>query len=159
MNSLDNTHGKGVKFEFPRVGQVELEEGNEAKGLLGENARRFLWKIREHTSKRIFLMYAIIQTGGKQYRVSPGDVVKVEKLDGNVGDTVTFENVLMIGGEKEPIIGSPVVKGASVTGTITEQDKAKKITILKFKRRKGYRRKMGHRQPFTRLRIEKITNK
>ena len=104
-------------------------------------------------------MYAIIQTGGKQYRVSPGDVVKVEKLDGNVGDTVTFENVLMIGGEKEPIIGSPVVKGASVTGTITEQDKAKKITILKFKRRKGYRRKMGHRQPFTRLRIEKITNK
>ena len=104
-------------------------------------------------------MYAIIQTGGKQYRVSPGDVVKVEKLDGNVGDTVTFEKVLMIGGDKEPVIGSPVVTGASVTGTITEQDKAKKITILKFKRRKGYRRKMGHRQPYTRLRIEKITGK
>jgi len=104
-------------------------------------------------------MYAIIQTGGKQYRVSPGDVVKVEKLDGNVGDTVTFEQVLMICGDKEPVIGAPVVKGASVTGTITEQDKAKKITILKFKRRKGYRKKMGHRQPYTRLRIEKITGK
>jgi large subunit ribosomal protein L21 len=103
-------------------------------------------------------MYAIIQTGGKQYRVSPGDSVKVEKLDGNVGDTVTFDSVLMIGGDKDPVIGTPVVKGASVTGTITEQDKAKKITILKFKRRKGYRKKMGHRQPFTRLRIEKITN-
>jgi len=103
-------------------------------------------------------MYAIIQTGGKQYRVSPGDSVKVEKLDGNVGDTVTFDSVLMIGGDKDPVIGTPVVKGASVTGTITEQDKAKKITILKFKRRTGYRKKMGHRQPFTRLRIEKITN-
>ena len=101
-------------------------------------------------------MYAIIKTGGKQYRVTPGDSITVEKLDGNVGDAIAITDVLMINSEKGAIIGAPVVEGASVTGTITGQDKGKKIRIQKFKRRGGYKKRLGHRQLLTLIKIDGI---
>lgn len=101
-------------------------------------------------------MYAVIKTGGKQYRVTPGDVITVEKLDGNVGDAVAITDVLMISSEKGAVIGTPVVTGASVTGTITGQEKGTKITIQKFKRRGGYKKRLGHRQLLTRIKIDGI---
>lgn len=93
-------------------------------------------------------MYAVIKTGGKQYRVSEGQKLRVEKLPGNPGDSVTFDEVLLLGGDS-PKIGQPVVKGASVTGKIALHDRADKIIVFKFRRRKNYRRKNGHRQPFS----------
>lgn len=101
-------------------------------------------------------MYAVIKTGGKQYRVTPGETITVEKLDGNVGDAVAITDVLMISSEKGAVIGAPVVKGASVTGIITGQEKGKKITIQKFKRRGGYKKRLGHRQLLTRIKIDGI---
>jgi large subunit ribosomal protein L21 len=101
-------------------------------------------------------MYAIIKTGGKQYKVSPGDIISVEKLAGNIGDKVNIDDVLMIGGDKGPKIGSPTIKGAKVSGVITDQRRGKKINILKYKRRKGYKRKQGHRQLYTQIKIEDI---
>lgn len=101
-------------------------------------------------------MYAVIKTGGKQYRVTSGDTIAVEKLAGDVGDKVDIGDILMVGGDKEAKIGTPTVKGAKVTGTIVSQGKAKKITVLKFKRRKGYRRKQGHRQLQTKIKIDEI---
>jgi large subunit ribosomal protein L21 len=101
-------------------------------------------------------MYAVIRTGGKQARVAPGDRVTVERLPGAVGDSVTLSDVLMVGDEGEPRVGTPLVAGAKVIGTITAQDRGPKITIFKMKRRKGYRRKTGHRQNYTELRIDRI---
>ncbi len=101
-------------------------------------------------------MYAVIKTGGKQYRVQEGDVLRVEKLAGDVGDTVTLDEVLMIGGETVAV-GTPTVAGAAVTAEIVAQDRAKKIIVFKMKRRKNYRRKYGHRQPYTELRITGVS--
>ena len=101
-------------------------------------------------------MYAVIRTGGKQYRVSEGQTLRVEKLRGNSGDKVTFNEVLLLGGDT-PRIGQPLVKGASVAAEITGQDRGKKIVVFKFKRRKNYRRKNGHRQPYTELKITGIS--
>ncbi|MCA9602818.1 MAG: 50S ribosomal protein L21 [Polyangiales bacterium] len=101
-------------------------------------------------------MYAVITTGGKQYRVSEGDRLRVEKLDGDVGAKIEFDNILMIGGEKVAV-GAPSVKGAKVSAEIVAQDKAKKVIVFKMRRRKNYRRKNGHRQPFTELKITGIT--
>ena len=101
-------------------------------------------------------MYAVIQTGGKQYRVSPGDLLRVEKLNGEVGDRITFENVLLVGGDDESRVGQPAVPGASVIATIVGQTRGDKIVVFKFKRRKMYRRKTGHRQYLTAVRIEEI---
>ncbi len=100
-------------------------------------------------------MYAVIKTGGKQYKVSAGDLVKVEKLDGLVGDTIELNEVLMVGGE-EVKIGTPLLPGAKVKAQIVEQGKDKKILVFKSKRRKNYRKKYGHRQPLTRLKIMDI---
>lgn len=100
-------------------------------------------------------MYAIIQTGGKQYRVEEGDVLRVEKLDGEVGDEITLEEVLVIGGD-ELTVGSPLVEGAKVAATVKAQGKAKKIIVGKFKAKKGYKRKQGHRQSYTLLEIGAI---
>jgi large subunit ribosomal protein L21 len=100
-------------------------------------------------------MYAVIKTGGKQYRVAQGDKLNVEKLPGNPGDVVTFDQVLLIGGEKLTI-GAPLVAGAKVEAKVVAQDRAKKIIVFKFRRRKNYRRKAGHRQPFTALEITGI---
>ena len=101
-------------------------------------------------------MYAVIRTGGKQYRVSEGDRLRVEKLAGEVGSTLVINDVLMVGGETVAI-GKPVVAGATVTATITGQDRAKKIIVFKFRRRKNYRRKNGHRQPYTELKITGVS--
>lgn len=101
-------------------------------------------------------MYAVIKTGGKQYRVAEGQKLRVEKLAGNAGDKVTFSEVLLVGGDT-PKIGRPLVSGASVAAEITAQDRGKKIVVFKFKRRKNYRRKSGHRQPYTELKITGIT--
>jgi large subunit ribosomal protein L21 len=108
-------------------------------------------------------MYAVIRSGGKQYRVSQGGSVRVEKLAGEVGSSITLDNVLMIGPdaseEGEVKIGAPTVDGARVTGTITDQGRGPKLTIFKMKRRKGYRRKYGHRQDYTEIRVDQIEGK
>ena len=91
-----------------------------------------------------------------QYRVAQGDRLRIEKLPGDPGATVTFDEVLMIGGDKVAV-GKPLVKGAKVTATIVTQDRAKKVIVFKFRRRKNYRRKRGHRQPYTELKITGIT--
>ena len=100
-------------------------------------------------------MYAVIKTGGKQYKVSAGDLLKIEKLEGAVGDTIELDEVLMVGGE-EVKIGTPLLPNAKVTAQIVEQGKDKKILVFKSKRRKNYRKKYGHRQPLTRLKITNI---
>lgn len=100
-------------------------------------------------------MYAVIKTGGKQYRVSEGDRLRVEKLPGDVGATVELGEVLFVGGETVKV-GAPLVVGASVSAKITAQDRGKKIIVFKFRRRKNYRRKNGHRQPFTELLIGSV---
>lgn len=100
-------------------------------------------------------MYAVIKTGGKQYRVAKGQNLRVEKVAGKPGDKVVFDQVLMLGGD-EPTIGKPMVSGAKVEAQILAQDRARKIIVFKFKRRKNYRRKQGHRQPYTELQITNI---
>ena len=100
-------------------------------------------------------MYAIIVTGGKQYKVSEGDVIFIEKLDAQEGDTVKFDKVLAIGGDKT-VIGTPVVEGASVDAKVVANGKGKKVIVFKYKPKKGEKSKQGHRQPFTKVQIEKI---
>lgn len=102
-------------------------------------------------------MYAVIASGGKQYRVEEGSVVRVDRLHGDIGAKVEFQDVLLIGGNKEPQVGQPLVSGAKVAAEIVGQDLGKKIVIFKMRRRKGYRRKTGHRQPYTNVRITSIT--
>lgn len=102
-------------------------------------------------------MYAIIRTGGKQYQVAAGDTLRVEKLQGEVGDTVELADVLMVVNGEEIKIGQPQLDGAKVTAKIVEQGKAKKVIVFKKKRRKGYRVKNGHRQHYTALTIEQVS--
>jgi large subunit ribosomal protein L21 len=101
-------------------------------------------------------MYAVVRSGGKQLRVSPGQEIRVEKLAGAVGDTVELPEVLLLGGEGDPRVGTPLVEGARVIAKIAAQGRGPKLTIFKLKRRKGYRRKQGHRQAYTALRVERI---
>ncbi len=100
-------------------------------------------------------MYAVIQTGGKQYRVQQGDVIFVEKLDAQAGDTVSFD-VLLLGNENETKIGAPVVEGAKVEGNVVGQVKSAKIVVFKYKAKKSERKKQGHRQPYTKVEITAI---
>lgn len=102
-------------------------------------------------------MYAIIKTGGKQYQVSAGDRLVVEKLEGNIGDNVDLSEVLLVADGEAITVGRPVVEGAKVVATITEQGKHKKIKVFKKKRRKGYKLMKGHRQPYTTLKIAEIS--
>jgi large subunit ribosomal protein L21 len=102
------------------------------------------------------MKYAVIRTGGKQYRVSEGEVVKIEKLAGDVGEKVTLADVLFVGGDGDAKIGSPLVADAKVTGEIVGQGRAKKIIVFKKKRRKSYSRQRGHRQYQTALKITAI---
>jgi len=101
-------------------------------------------------------MFAVIQTGGKQYRVAQGDRLRVEKLQGDVGAAVTFDKVLLVGGESVKV-GNPLVSGAKVSAEIVAQGRDKKIIVFKFRRRKNYRRKQGHRQPYTELKITGVS--
>src|SRR4029453_10387883 len=134
-------------------------------GPIATNIRAFLPAICAGAFRRIPAvgscpdMYAVIRTGGKQYRVASGQVIKIERLDGEVGDTVAFDQVLMIGDEQadgEARIGAPLVEGARVTAEVLEQGKGPKVIVFKKKRRKNYRRRRGHRQLQTVLRIRDI---
>ena len=101
-------------------------------------------------------MYAVVRTGGKQLRVTPGDRVRVEKLAGDVGSSISLEDVLLVSGDEGVKIGQPRVDGASIKGTITAQARHPKIRVFKMKRRKGYRRLQGHRQDYTDIEIQSI---
>ncbi|MBO8172552.1 MAG: 50S ribosomal protein L21 [Bacillaceae bacterium] len=101
-------------------------------------------------------MYAIIETGGKQYKVQEGDTIFVEKLSDAEGDTVTFDKVLFVSKDGDVVVGDPVVSGATVTGKLEKNVKGRKIIVYKYKPKKNYRRKQGHRQPYSRVVIEKI---
>ena len=100
-------------------------------------------------------MYAIIATGGKQYKVAEGDVIRVEKLGVEAGETVTFDQVLAVS-DNEMKVGNPLVEGATVTASVVENGRGKKVIVYKYKRKTGYHKKNGHRQQFTEVKIEKI---
>lgn len=101
-------------------------------------------------------MYAIIQTGGKQYQVAPGDVIRIETLGGEKGDAVSIPKVLFVAREQDVLVGKPYLDGVSVVGEILHQGRDRKILIFKHKRRKGYRKLVGHRQPYTQFKIKEI---
>lgn len=101
-------------------------------------------------------MYAVIQTGGKQYRVAPGDTLTVEKLPGNVGDAVEFGEVLMLSRDGSLAVGTPRVEGARVTGKIVQHGRGEKLVVYKFRRRKNYRLRNGHRQNYTSIQISDV---
>jgi len=103
------------------------------------------------------MTHAVIETGGKQYRVKEGDVIFIEKLDAQDGETVKFENVLCVLGDGVEKFGSPRLEGASVTASVVKHGKSKKIIVYKMRPKKGYRKKQGHRQPYTKVQIDKIT--
>ena len=157
--------GKGAGWELPvqvlsgTAGSAKSEvpaaktAGDPSHGILAENARgavisEFFYK------KEVPDMYAIIATGGKQYKVSEGDVIDVEKIAADAGAEVTFDNVLAVGGDTLKVAGD--VAGATVTGTVMEQGKARKVVVYRYKRKTGYHKKNGHRQLFTRVKIDKI---
>ena len=100
-------------------------------------------------------MYEIIATGGKQYKVAEGDVIKVEKLGAAAGESVVFDKILVVGGD-DVKVGNPTVDGASVTASVVKEGKAKKVIVYKYKRKTGYHKKNGHRQQYTQVKIEKI---
>jgi large subunit ribosomal protein L21 len=116
--------------------------------------------MSEKTSKKSAAgndaQYAIVETGGKQYRVKVGDVLSVEKLDGDAGAEVKLDRVLLIGGDGDVTVGTPVIEGASVAATIADQYRGEKIVVFKYKPKKNYRRRTGHRQSLTRLQITGI---
>ncbi len=108
-------------------------------------------------NEEVFLMYAVVVTGGKQYKVAEGDVLFVEKLTADVDSTVELDNVLLVGKDNgETVVGKPMVEGAKVTAKVLAQGKAKKVVVFKYKPKKDYRKKQGHRQPYTKIQIEKI---
>ena len=100
-------------------------------------------------------MYAIIETGGKQIKVEAGQEIYVEKLNGEAGDVITFDKVLFVGGD-DAKVGVPFVEGATVSATVVKNGRAKKITVFKYKAKKNYRKKQGHRQPYTKLTVDAI---
>ncbi len=101
-------------------------------------------------------MYAVVETGGKQYRVAEGDIITVEKLDGEVGNSVELGKVLLVAKDGQVQVGKPLVEGAKVVAKVLRHDKAKKILVFHYKAKKNIRKRYGHRQPFTRLQVEKI---
>jgi large subunit ribosomal protein L21 len=101
-------------------------------------------------------MYAVVKTGGKQYRVQSGEELNIERLAVEVGSEVVFDEVLLVGGDDEVVVGRPLVEGAKVTAKVVRQDRARKIIIFKHRRRGGFRKKRGHRQSYTRVRITDI---
>ena len=112
---------------------------------------------RPNKEEDIFMAYAVIKTGGKQYRVAEGDVIEVEKLDFEAGAEAKFEDVLLVSNGDNLSIGAPTVKGAAVVAEVVEQTKGDKVIAFKYKRRKGYHRTVGHRRQLTKLKIKSIT--
>lgn len=102
-------------------------------------------------------MYAVIKTGGKQHKVSEGDIIAIEKINGDKGDTIFFDEVLMVSRDEEIKVGNPFLTGVRVSGEIVEQTKTHKINVFKMKRRKGFRKKTGHRQKLTKMKITEIS--
>ena len=102
-------------------------------------------------------MYAIIASGGKQYKVEAGEVIRVERLGKAAGEKVTFDQVLAVGGEDGLKVGTPTLAGATVTGTVEKEDRGKKVVVYKFKRKTGYHKKQGHRQWYTAVKIDQIS--
>lgn len=101
-------------------------------------------------------MYAVVETGGKQYKVTVGETIDVERLEANVGETIELDRVLMIADGDQVQIGNPVVDGASVAATVMDHDRGRKVIVFKYRPKQRYRRKIGHRQEYTRLRIDEI---
>jgi len=141
-----------MTFPLPTVDQFFLDNGVGKFNIsyfLNSGSRN--WFSQEGRN-----MYAVVATGGKQYKVQEGDVLRVEKLTGDVGAQVAFNNILIFSDGENVKIGQPEVEGVAVHGQIVAQGKSKKILVFKYKRRKRYRRKQGHRQPFTAVRIDRI---
>jgi large subunit ribosomal protein L21 len=113
-------------------------------------------RVSESAGKESCGVYAIIRTGGKQYRVEPGGVVRLEHLDAEVGSTVTLDDVLLVGEGDDVRVGTPRLDDTTVEGTVVEQGRAPKVRVFKQRRRKGYRRTRGHRQSFTAVKIERV---
>ena len=114
--------------------------------------------MRARPEERIvkFMKHAIIETGGKQYRVAEGDVIFVEKLDVEAGESVKFDRVLAVIDEENTVFGAPVIEGASVSANVVKNGKSKKIDVIKYKAKKNEKKKIGHRQPYTKVQIAKI---
>ena len=120
--------------------------------------RNCLTPMRARPEERIvkFMKHAVIETGGKQYRVAEGDVIFIEKLDVEAGESVKFDRVLAVIDEENTVFGAPVIEGASVSANVVKNGKGKKVRVYKMKPKKGYRRTQGHRQPYTKVQIETI---
>jgi large subunit ribosomal protein L21 len=114
------------------------------------------WVSARQSERRKRIMYAVIETGGKQYKVKEGDVLRVEKLPSEPGEIVEFDTVLLAHDGENVKVGNPVLSGARVTAKVIAQGKARKILVFKYKAKKNYRKRYGHRQPYTEIRIEKI---
>ena len=110
----------------------------------------------EYTYEEVFYMYAIIETGGKQYKVAEGDIITVEKLAVEAGSEYTFDKVLVLAKDGDVKVGAPYVEGAAVTASVIGDGKAKKVVVYKYKPKKGFHKKRGHRQPFTKLQIKSL---
>jgi len=112
--------------------------------------------IASSVEREVLWMYAVVETGGNQYKVQPGDVIFVEKIEAGEGETVKLDRVLMVGRDDGIVTGSPTVEGASVTAKVVKNGKGPKIMVFKFKAKKNYRKRQGHRQPYTKLQIEAV---
>ena len=110
-----------------------------------------------HNESEVLFVFAVIETGGKQYKVNEGDVLYIEKLDVNEGDKVTFDKVLAVSGNEGFVVGAPYVGGATVVANVVKNGKSKKIDVIKYKAKKNEKKKIGHRQPYTKVQIGKIT--
>jgi large subunit ribosomal protein L21 len=137
-----------AKF-FCAILSAPLDEGSEIE-------RKVRAAVGEFIRVEVFILYAIIKTGGKQYKVAEGSEIIVEKLEAEEGSSVTFEEVLAVGEGEEIKFGRPIVEGAKVTGSVVKVGKGPKIRIFKYRHKTNYRRRQGHRQPFTKVKIEKI---
>ena len=104
----------------------------------------------------MLFVFAVIETGGKQYKVQEGDIIFVEKLEGNEGDSITIDKIVALQNDSEFVIGAPYVSGAQVTANLVKQDRQKKIYVMRYKSKKNYKKKIGHRQPYSKLQIQTI---
>ena len=131
-----------------------LQYSGRVEGALSGHARPQSESLEERNETH--MKHAIIETGGKQYRVAEGDVIFVEKLNAEAGETVTFDRVLAVIDDEGSVFGTPVVEGAAVTGSVVKNGRGKKVRVYKMKPKKGYQRLQGHRQPYTKVQIESI---